>query len=1476
MTSIKGNDGSTVCAAETALVEMSLSVFWKLLTKHWALSLIVILCVVLMAGCGSGGYPGGGISALSPSSITLDAGQAFDFTTQVSGRATPAWSLSGPTCSGSTCGTLSNATGTSITYTAPPTVSGITTITLTSSVPGTQSALTATITVNRPPTISGNPPSGTIGVPYTTTLTAAGGSAPLRLSLLSGSLPAGLSFNTSTGVISGTPTAVGVSNFAVQVIDSSNVPYTVTATELIPIAAAGAGLMTVSGNPSNGTVGISYSSALHASGGTSPYTWSVVGGALPAGLSLSAATGIISGIPTVAGTSNFTAQARDAAGATASGAFSVTIAATRMPLLLTLSSLPNGTVKIPYSNAIGISGGTAPYACSITSGTLQAGLTLNGCTVTGTPTATGTANLTVKVTDSSSPSGTTSGPVSLTIVPGPLAIAPGALPNGTVGVPYSSAIGVSGGTAPYSCAITDGALQAGLTLTGCTVSGTPTAAGTANLTVKATDASGAAASGPVALTIAAPLAISTGTLPNGTVNVPYSSAIGVSGSTAPYACSISSGTLQAGLTLNGCTVSGLPSASGTANLTVNATDANGTTTTGPVSLTIVPAPLAITVTSLPNGSVGLPYNNTIGVSGGTAPYSCAITSGARQAGLSLNGCTVSGTPTVAGTVTLGVRATDAAGATTNGPVSLTITPAGGLSITSPPTATVSTPYSGTIGTTGGTAPYTCMLTGGTLPAGLTSSGCVISGTPTVPGSSTVTVKVTDSSNPSVTSMGPVTVTVAPATSLSLSSPPAATVATPYTGAIGVAGGTGPYTCQLLGGTIPAGLTLTNCTLTGTPTTAGSTTLNIKATDSANPTATTTTGPVVVTVNPIEPVTLTGLAPNGVVGQPYTQTLHTAGGVAPYTYAITAGALPVGLNLSPGGVISGTPTTVGASSFTVTATDSQATPQSASLSLVLLVTYAPTANDAGLKGPYAFLFQGYDDTTVGLLAYQTAMVGSFTADGLGGISAGELDSNHQSSNPTGTTISSSPFLGTYQVGADNRGTLTITTLNTDGTTAATSTYAIALKAPAAPATASTQGSLIEFDNNSVQGTKGSGSLLAQTTTAFATGLSGSYAFGMQGDTPCLPACTIGVIAGPAASVGQFTTGTAGALTGTSDANISSTNYASEALAGNVGTADGNGRLQMTMTTANTPVGVYPTDYAVYIVDANRALILSTDKHSSYILLAGSAQLQTQATFSNASLTGAFVGYENSPTNPGLVGTTVQNTANLSTATIIRGTADAAGTCTITNVDVGGSTGLVNGTSGLGSGSANLNAALGTYQSTGPAGCTATANGRGVINYPVPNPTLTATLIQLGLSTAPPPPRTVYLFSPNGGYFLETGYAGLGKIEPQTGAPFSLATFNGTFVYGSTPASSVASTNTSGVITADGAGQATSTVDMNVGVGTVNVLAPNMTTTSTYTLTDATAGRFLLGSYTVIYAISPNRFVLLDTSPSTTSPSISLLY
>ena len=167
-------------------------------------------------------------------------------------------------------------------------------------------------------------PPGTVNNPYSATLTAAGGTPPYTWSIIKGSLPAGLALDANSGVISGTPTTTGTSTFTVQASDSESPPATTTATFSITIQSPL--LITTSSLPP-GTVNSPYNATLTAVGGLPPYTWSITSGSLPAGLSLDANSGLISGTPTTPGTSSFTVQVSDSNSppATATEPLSITV-----------------------------------------------------------------------------------------------------------------------------------------------------------------------------------------------------------------------------------------------------------------------------------------------------------------------------------------------------------------------------------------------------------------------------------------------------------------------------------------------------------------------------------------------------------------------------------------------------------------------------------------------------------------------------------------------------------------------------------------------------------------------------------------------------------------------------------------------------------------------------------------------------------------------------------------------------------------------------------------------------------------------------------------------------------------------------------------------------------------------------------------------------------------------------------------------
>jgi hypothetical protein len=258
---------------------------------------------------------------------------------------------------------------------------------------------TLTLTVNPPPTITTPTtlPAGAVGVQYSTPLRAQGGTVPYTWTLTTGALPPGLIFG-SGGSLTGVPVTAGQYNFGVAVTDVNGV--SATANFLVGISASFA--ITTASPLAPGAVGTVYSAQINATPTTSPYTWNVVAGALPAGLALSpstsAPTGIINGTPTAAGSFSFTIQAGDGSGHTAAQAYALTIAAP--PIRITPASLPGGTVGTAYSQTVTATGGTPPYTFGIASGSLPAGIALSSTgTLSGTPTDAGTFPISVSVTD---------------------------------------------------------------------------------------------------------------------------------------------------------------------------------------------------------------------------------------------------------------------------------------------------------------------------------------------------------------------------------------------------------------------------------------------------------------------------------------------------------------------------------------------------------------------------------------------------------------------------------------------------------------------------------------------------------------------------------------------------------------------------------------------------------------------------------------------------------------------------------------------------------------------------------------------------------------------------------------------------------------------------------------------------------------------------------------------------------------------
>ena len=590
-------------------------------------------------------------------------------------------------------------------------------------------------------------PLGEVGALYSQTLTGVGGFAPYTFSLSSGTLPPGVNL-TPSGTLTGIPLVAGVYSFVIALGDSEedtgSVPLTI---QVIPT------VQIVTSTLPQVVPPAAYFAQLIATGGQIPYTWTVVSGSLPPGLVLNAA-GLISGTPDISSTSTtFTAQVRDALGGTAQKAITIG-AVIAGPVVQTSSPLPSGTVGLNYSQVLSATGGTPGYQWTVDSGNLPPGLTLSAAgTLAGVPTAAGTFQFTVRVTDSGQRFGVKI--LSVVINPAPVSITTSTLPD-TQGGAVSITFVAAGGVPPYTWTQVSGSLPPGLTLSpGGVLSGTTDAAGTFSFRIQVADSKGGTAAKDFSLRItAATLAItSTSPLPSGRVGVPYSTVLSAFGGVKPYAWSATG--LPDGLALDSGsgTLSGTPGKDGTFRVAVQVTDSAGSNASATLSLDIAPPPLAITSgPRLPDATAGVAYSATVNASGGTSPYNWQVALGSLPSGLVMASTgTIAGTTLATGTSVFTLTVSDARGSIARQEFTLVVQqrPLTVLT-TSLPAGTVGQAYSQTASAAGGTPPYTWS---GALPAGLSidrNSGA-ISGTPTTSGRLNCTLTAADSAGASASS-----------------------------------------------------------------------------------------------------------------------------------------------------------------------------------------------------------------------------------------------------------------------------------------------------------------------------------------------------------------------------------------------------------------------------------------------------------------------------------------------------------------------------------------------------------------------------------------------------------------------------------------------------------------------------------------------------------------------------------------------------
>jgi putative Ig domain-containing protein/Big-like domain-containing protein len=909
-------------------------------------------------------------------------------------------------------------------------------------------------------------PDATVGVSYSRTLVASGGRPSYSWLVESGALPPGLSMSQS-GTISGTPSTAGTSNFSLRVTDTDGGS---TAKALTLVVKPAAPLTITTSQLPKGSVGATYSQNLGASGGQTPYTWSIQSGKVPEGMTLNQ-TGVISGTPEQAGSSSFVLRLTDATDESVTATLSIVVNPSALFLSLDTTSLSDAVMGRDYSQTLSATGGNPPYRWELTGGKLPDGLRLSETgVISGRPTIPGEVEFDVRVSDQSGLSVTRS--LSIDVDPPPqfTILTESLLPVAAIGVPYRVELKATAGTPPYRWVKKKkkkkfGVLPDGITVSSDgTLSGTPTAQGVFNFTLRAFDANESLASSPFTIEVGPPpppLAIRTEALPQALEGLPYNGALEAFGGIGPYTWALESGALPAGLTMTSeGIISGRATTSGVGSFTVRVRDALGTSTVKALFIVVStpPPPLVILTVSLPETSAERFYSQTLVAAGGVAPYAWSITSGSLATGLNIsaNG-TISGTPSSPGTSVFVVRVTDSAQQTVTRTLAITVKPADKLApfgnletpdfrATLNNTATGSgwaldnvgvtkvevlidnqkisegihglsrpdigsvwgsfpnaaqagfsfsldttrfsngehtlsirvldaagnatligarpvvvqnqvlrvqtvdllrgkkgEPYSMQLLAANGRPPYSWAIATGSLPSGVSlNTAGVISGTPTVFGSFGFSVRVTDSSG--VSAIASLTLTILPDIEplRIVSSGPQIQGSTgvEYSQQLLFGGGVGPRVWSMGSGSLPPGLTLSSASgvISGAPTNPGTFNFTVRLTDSTQTTV--TSNPLAITVVPGPLIILsTGDLPDATAGTAYSFLLQKKGGAPPYTWAIASGALPVGLSLNAAtGVIGGTPTEDGTFSFTVRLTDAQ--PIDVESTLTITVDPAP--------------------------------------------------------------------------------------------------------------------------------------------------------------------------------------------------------------------------------------------------------------------------------------------------------------------------------------------------------------------------------------------------------------------------------------------------------------------------------------------------------------------------------------------------------
>ena len=428
---------------------------------------LVLTVLASLAGCHGTAAPTVTITVIPSSSISLDSLQPVNLSVTVGNDLNNqgvTWSLSTNTVCSPTkndtalgdCGSLTNVTATSVTYTAPQitTTAALSVSLVVTAKANTTVTQTVAISVVVPPSFTVAPlpnnqptvlPNGSNGIPYSQTIAASGGVSPLSFAVTTGSLPNGLQLNAKTGAIVGTPSGPTTAQpnpvvFTITLSDSGTPP--VTTKEIFQISINPAPVLSIQATSplASGFVNATYNNAVSTSGGVTPLMWILVANSgglpagalagLPPGLALNPNNGQILGVPTLDGAATypqvyvFTVKVTDAAlpsSQVQTKQFSITIQKPGV-LQITPTTLPAGSAGSPYTPVtIGATGGIQPYNWTLVGGQLPPGMFLaaNGV-LSGTPTLVTPSpdQFTVQVQDSEIVPQTATQALTLTVNPG--------------------------------------------------------------------------------------------------------------------------------------------------------------------------------------------------------------------------------------------------------------------------------------------------------------------------------------------------------------------------------------------------------------------------------------------------------------------------------------------------------------------------------------------------------------------------------------------------------------------------------------------------------------------------------------------------------------------------------------------------------------------------------------------------------------------------------------------------------------------------------------------------------------------------------------------------------------------------------------------------------------------------------------------------------------------------------------------------